>query len=90
MRLVPPDHGGIHQRRPIAKRGRRSSCGSVSGFDYSPALKASHLTWTPDNLDKFLEAPATLVPGTRMALTVAKPAARADLIAYLKTLSAPQ
>ncbi|MBD9638853.1 cytochrome c family protein [Ensifer sp. ENS07] len=40
--------------------------GSVEGFKYSPALKASGVTWTPETLETFLANPGTMVRGTRM------------------------
>jgi cytochrome c len=41
--------------------------GSVDGdFDYSDALKASGKMWTPENLEAFIRAPATAVPGNKM------------------------
>lgn len=39
-------------------------------------------------LNTFLTAPAKLVPGTRMFISIADPQQRADVIAYLKTLPA--
>lgn len=57
-------------------------------YKYSAALKASGLTWDEATLDTFLKAPAALVKGTRMSLSVKKDADRADIIVYLKTLSA--
>jgi cytochrome c len=60
--------------------------GTDPGHDYTAALKASGLTWTPANLDRFLAGPRTLVPGTAMSETVADPTQRRDLIAYLATL----
>ena len=64
--------------------GRKAA--SVSGFAYSPALKAAHLTWTPANLDAFVAAPAKRVPGTSMMIGLPQPADRAAVIAYLGTL----
>jgi cytochrome c len=64
--------------------GRKS--GTVAGFAYTPALKASGLTWTSDTLDKFLAAPDKLVPGTAMPVSTANAKDRADLVAYLETL----
>jgi cytochrome c len=58
--------------------------GSVAGFNYSPALKASKIRWTDKTLDEYLAAPTKKVPGTRMVVKVADPARRAALIAYLK------
>lgn len=50
---------------------------------YSPALKASNITWNPAKLDAFLAAPSKLVPGTKMVIAVPNPTERADVIAYL-------
>lgn len=59
--------------------------GSVAGFNYSPALKASKIRWDAKTLDEYLAAPTKKVPGTRMVVKVTDPARRAALIAYLKT-----
>lgn len=62
--------------------GRRA--GSIAGFDYSPAMKRSKLTWNRQNLDRFLADPVGTVPGTTMTYAgVPDPKERADLIAYL-------
>lgn len=73
---VGPRHRGVVGRR----------AGSVPGFAYSPALRASGLVWDPVTLDRWLTAPQTLVPGSRMFYALADPQARADVIAYLATL----
>jgi cytochrome c len=67
--------------------GRRIA--SVESFQgYSAALKAlGDRTWTPELLDKFLQAPGALAPGTLMTQVVAEAQTRADLIAYLATLT---
>jgi cytochrome c len=62
--------------------------GSVAGFNYSPAMKASGLKWDDKTLDAFIAAPMKKVPGTRMPIGVADPAKRAALIAYLKAETA--
>jgi cytochrome c len=64
--------------------GRKAA--SLQGFNYSDAMKASGLTWTPANLDRFLSGPTKLVPGTAMRAIVADPNDRHDLIAYLASL----
>lgn len=62
----------------------------VAGFAYSSALtayKATHPTWTDENLMAFLENPKQEVPGTKMQFNgVRNPQERADLLAWLKTL----
>ncbi len=63
------------------------TAGTLEGFAFSDAMKKSALTWDAPTLDKYLAAPATVVPGTTMALAVPNPATRADLIAFLNTLT---
>ena len=64
--------------------GRKS--GSIEGFKYSPANKASGYIWTEDQLFTYLEAPQKVMKGTYMAFGGLKVAQdRADVIAYLKT-----
>ena len=59
--------------------------GTVEGFNYSPALKRSGITWTPETLDRFLADPAALVPNTRMAQRVPEEQKRRDIIQFLAT-----
>lgn len=63
--------------------------GSSSGFAYSDAVKAmADKKWTYESLDAFLKSPKAVVAGTKMTYAgVKKDQARADLIAYLATLS---
>jgi cytochrome c len=62
--------------------------GTVPGYAYSPALKASNIRWDAKTLNEYLEAPSKKVPGTRMVIRVTDPARRAALIDYLKTETA--
>jgi len=63
--------------------------GSVAGFNYSDAMKASGIVWDEATLDAFLAAPRDYVPGTRMTYAGIKDAQeRADLIAYLREATA--
>ena len=62
------------------------SAASLPNFGYTKALEASQLTWDSATLDRFLAGPGALVPGTTMAVMVANPVDRRDLIAYLATL----
>jgi cytochrome c len=54
-----------------------------TGFNYSPALTQSKLTWTPATLDKFLSGPTRMVPGTRMIISLTDAAQRKAVIQYL-------
>jgi len=77
-----PRHEGLLGRR----------IGSVPGFDYSPALRragSAGRVWDEVTLDRFLESPLRMFPGTRMTYAGVKDAQeRADLISYLKQAGA--
>ena len=61
---------------------------SVKGFDYSAALKKLGGKWTYANLDRWLTDPQKVAPGTRMTFPgIPNNPTRADVIAYLRTLS---
>lgn len=65
--------------------GRKT--GTVAGYTYSPPNLAANLTWDVATLDKYLEAPRTMIPGTKMTYGGMKDAdKRANLVAYLATL----
>ncbi len=55
-----------------------------SQFSYTKALRNAHLSWDADTLDRFLAAPAQLVPGTAMVTAVPQDTERRNLIAYLQ------
>src|SRR3954470_8956101 len=58
---------------------------SLEDFRYSPAMRNSGLTWTPETIETFIADPQKLVPANRMAYAGLTDAAdRADLIAYLQ------
>ncbi|MEH3048156.1 c-type cytochrome [Sphingomonas adhaesiva] len=82
-----------HVSTPGQRAGLGPNLAGVGGrkaastdFLYSPALRASGLKWDKPTLDKFLQAPGKMVPGTRMAISVANPADRAALVNYLVSL----
>lgn len=59
--------------------------GTVPGYDYSPAMRKSNVTWTKKNLAKFIAAPRNFMPGTKMPFAgIADARERVDLIAYLQ------
>jgi cytochrome c len=61
---------------------------SEAGFNYSAALKAKGGNWTIDDLNQFIINPKGFIPGTLMSFAgVSKGSERADVIAYLNTLS---
>ena len=62
--------------------------GEGRGFNFSAAMKAKGGTWTIDDLNKFIDNPKGFIPGTAMGFAgIQKDSQRADVIAYLRTLS---
>jgi cytochrome c len=60
----------------------------AEGYSYSGAFKGLEGTWDYAALDNFLRDPRGTVKGTKMSFAgVAKADDRADLIAYMRTLS---
>lgn len=72
---VGPNLAGVTGRKAAA----------AAGFNYSPALKASNVTWNRANLDRYLTAPARMVPGTRMVIAVTDARQRAAILDHLAT-----
>ncbi|MBV8615686.1 MAG: cytochrome c family protein [Acetobacteraceae bacterium] len=65
--------------------GRKA--GSLSGFEYSSAMKSFDKTWTPEELDTYLANPMQVVKGTKMIFPGLKSDTdRQNVIAYLDTL----
>jgi cytochrome c len=74
LRVAPPLHGIVG-----AKKAR------AEWYGYSPALRRAGGTWSEADLDKFLTAPSTFLPGTtKTIIGVRDPKERADIIAALK------
>jgi cytochrome c len=74
-------HGFGPQLNALA--GRKA--GSLAGYSYSPAMKASGLVWNEATLAAFLRDPNAVVPGTKMrywGLGINEKKV-ADLMAYL-------
>jgi cytochrome c len=61
---------------------------SEAGFNYSASLKSKGGNWTVDDLNQFILNPKGMIPGTNMTFAgVQRGGERADLIAYLNSLS---
>ena len=67
-------------RGVVGAKGARSK-----SFKYSAAMRKAAPVWTISNLDKWLAAPQTMIPGSRMMTVVPNAQDRANIIAYLKT-----
>ena len=57
--------------------------GSVEGFNYSPALKDSGITWNADTLETWLSNPTAMVRGTRMTQRFSNADERHAIIEFL-------
>ena len=77
---VGPKHCGLVGR----------TAASVPDYNYSPAMKKSGITWTPEALDRFLDHPSAVVPGNYMPFAgIHDRQDVADLITYLASLTCP-
>lgn len=74
---IGPLHRGVIGRKP----------GSVPGYSYSPALRKLGGVWTTARVDQWLQGPQKMAPGSNMYLTVGDAATRANIIAYLHSVS---
>ena len=82
------DKGGAAQVGPNLFGVAGRAVAAVADYDYSPALKQVGGRWTPARLDTWLTRPQGVAPGTRMGFAgIADGAARADVVAYLVSLS---
>jgi cytochrome c len=86
-----------HQIGPNAKNavgpvlngvvGRKA--GTYPGYQYSDANRDSGIVWTPEELDKYLTSPQTVVPHTKMIFPGLQDAQkRKDVIAFLEQYGA--
>lgn len=80
--------GEPHGQGPNLARFFGRPAASAEGFAYSAALRKSGLLWDEPSLDRWLENPAALVPGTAMAFAGMPDAARRRvLIEWLEAAS---
>jgi len=87
------DSGGPNKVGPNLYDVVNRPIASHEGFSYSAGMKdfskGGEVKWDYDHLSYFIEAPKKHVPGTAMGFAgIKKETERADLIAYLRTLSA--
>lgn len=67
--------------------GRRAA--ALADYDYSDALRESGLSWNRETLQRWLEKPSRLVPGTTMTFIGMRVAEQRDaVICYLESLAA--
>ncbi|MDQ0395123.1 c-type cytochrome [Labrys monachus] len=67
--------------------GRKA--GTLAGYPFSAAMRASGATWDAATLDRFIAAPQALVPGTRMIFAgIDDPTRRQALVAFIARTNA--
>lgn len=79
------DTGGAQGPSLQGISGRAAA--SNAAFSYSEALRNSKLVWDAATLDKYLESPTMLVPGTTMVVPVPIKRDRDNLIAYFDSVA---
>lgn len=78
----PDDNGGAQGPSLQGVFGRKA--GSDPSFGYTQALRDAKVTWNEPSLQRFLAGPSQMVPGTAMAVSIADPQQRSNVVAYLK------
>jgi len=81
------DKGGANGTGPNLWGVVGRAVASHAGFNYTGALKAAGGDWDFERLSAYLENSQSYVPGTAMVQRFPKAEQRAELIAYLNTLS---
>lgn len=82
------EKGGPHRVGPNLWEVVNEPVGHKDGFAYSDAMKSHGGNWDYNSLSAFINKPKQFVPGTKMGFAgLKKDKERADLIAYLRTLS---
>jgi cytochrome c len=77
MNRIGPNLGGV-VGRPVGK---------AEGYFYSQALAAATHTWTVDRLKSWLKDPEKEIPGQEMNYRMDLEQDRADVVAYLASVS---
>jgi cytochrome c len=91
-KLFTQQCGTCHSTTPGEVRAGPSLAGIVgktagkqAGFNYSPALKRSSMTWNAVNIDRWITDSSATVPGSFMNYRQADAVKRKAIIAYLTT-----
>jgi cytochrome c2 len=83
--------GAANKIGPVLNDVLGREAGTYPGFFYSPAMVEAGeggLVWTVDTLNQWIATPKKFIPGTKMTFAgIRSDEDRADIIAYLRTLS---
>ncbi|UEM03449.1 cytochrome c family protein [Skermanella mucosa] len=79
------EQGGANRVGPNLHGVVGREAGAVQGFSYSKPIQETDVSWTEDNLDKYLADPKGFIPGNKMAFPgIKNESERQNIIAYLK------
>lgn len=82
------ENGGANKVGPNLYNVVERQMAAHPGFNYSAALKGKGGAWTYEDINGFITNPRGYAPGTTMAFAgIAQAQERADIIAYLRSLS---
>ncbi|MHA7873125.1 MAG: c-type cytochrome [Hyphococcus sp.] len=81
------DEGGANGTGPNLWNVVGRQVAGVSGFNYSSALRDFGGEWTYERLDEYLRNSQEYVPGTAMVQRIGRDQQRAEILAYLGSLS---
>jgi cytochrome c len=82
------EKGGANKIGPNLWNVVGNKHGHLGGYAYSSSLLKKEGKWDYENLNHFLYKPKVYIPGTKMSFVgLKKVKDRADIIAYLRTLS---
>jgi cytochrome c len=80
---------GDHRLGPSLYKVVGREAGSLPDYGYSSAMADAGITWTEENLDRYIENPEAVVPGNNMKPYpgISSAEGRAKIIAHLKAES---
>jgi glucose/arabinose dehydrogenase/cytochrome c2 len=80
----PNDNGGAQGPALNGVFGKPAA--TASAFAYTGALRDSKLVWDANTLNRFLQSPTAVAPGSAMLVAVPDDIERGNLVAYLQSI----